>query len=328
VLPAIAADAALAWVVQAGAGRLGANERTRLGAAALVAFGPSFALISGYHGQIDSVAILPAVLALMLWERSPTSARAVKAGLLVGLGAAVKLPPLLLVSALLGSARSSREAAKLVGGALAIPAIVLAPLWVSGVDLHGVISYKGVPGWGGPSLIADPGLGWDWLTGPGFPEPNGIVNAMQDASRWIIAAMLVAFTAFIVRYRPAPIDAAVLLWLVTYAINPNFFLNYLVWGLPFFIMAGYLVEAAVLQLAVIPAMIGYYLVLSQSRSDVNGFLYVPSLIALWLFFLVASFVLARRIVRRRATHRSGIQPPLVAPAAEIIFESEGPGTRA
>jgi hypothetical protein len=48
--------------------------------------GPSFIDISGYHGQIDSVAILPAVLALMVWERRPQPTRSVRAGLLIGLG--------------------------------------------------------------------------------------------------------------------------------------------------------------------------------------------------------------------------------------------------
>src|SRR5438105_1919942 len=83
VLPAIAADAAIAWLVQAGLGRAGASDRTRLSACALVALGPAFALISGMHGQIDSVAILPAVLALVVWERGG-SRRALAAGLLIG----------------------------------------------------------------------------------------------------------------------------------------------------------------------------------------------------------------------------------------------------
>src|SRR5207302_10782054 len=105
----IAADAAIAWLVQAGLGRAGASDRTRLSACALVALGPAFALISGMHGQIDSVAILPAVLALVVWERGG-SRRALAAGLLIGRAASIKTAPGLMVLALLPSVRSRREA--------------------------------------------------------------------------------------------------------------------------------------------------------------------------------------------------------------------------
>jgi Glycosyltransferase family 87 len=313
-LGASLADVGLALAIYVYLGWRGAGERARLAGSGLVMLGPSFIAVSGYHGQIDSVAILPAVLALMLWERRATSTRAVKAGLLIGLGAAVKVPPLLLVPALLGSARSWREATKLVVAAAAVPALVLAPLWISGVDLHRVTAYRGVPGWGGLSLVVDPGLGWRWLTAPGFHGPNGATQALQDASTWITVVTLMAYSAFIVRYRPAPVDAVVLLWLAIYVFSPNFLLNYLVWGLPFFIMAGYLAEVALLQALLIAPTVAYYLSLTESRSMVDGVVYVPFLIALWLFWVGATFIVVRRIVRRRDVHRSGIQPPLVSPA--------------
>jgi hypothetical protein len=313
-LGATLADVGLALAIYTYLGWRGAGERARLAGLGLVMLGPSFIAVSGYHGQIDSVAILPAVLALMMWERRSTSTRAVRAGLLLGLGAAVKVPPLLLVPALLGSARSWREATKLVVAAAAIPALVLAPLWISGVDLHRVITYRGVGGWGGPSLVVDPGWGWRWLTIRGFHAPNGAAHALELASTRITVVTLMAYLGFVLRYRPAPVDAVVLLWLAIYVFSPNFFLSYLVWGLPFFIMAGYLVEVAVLQCLLIAPTVAYYLALSPSRSMVDGVLYVPFLIALWLFWVVATFVLVRRIVRRRDAHPSGIQPPLVSPA--------------
>ncbi len=312
------ADVGLALAIYVYLGWRGAGDRARLVGSGLVMLGPAFIATSGYHGQIDSVAILPAVLALMLWEHRPKSTRGVEAGLLIGLGAAVKLPPLLLIPALLGSARSWREAAKLVVTAIAVPALVLAPLWLSGVNLHAVIAYTGYPGLGGLSLVVDPALGWHWMTTlqpvhNGW-TPNGAVQALQHASRWITLVTLMAYTAFILRYRPAPVDAAVLLWLSIYAVSPNFFLNYLIWGLPFFIMAGYLAEVAVLQAVLIPATVAFYLARWPSPSTAIAEVYVPSLIALWLFWVVAALVLARRIVRRRGAHRSGIQPPLVSAA--------------
>jgi hypothetical protein len=308
------ADVGLALVVYAYLGWRGTGERSRLAGATLIMLGPSFIATSGYHGQIDSVAILPAALALMLWERRPRSTRAVEAGLLIGLGAAVKTVPLLLVIPLLASARSWREGIKLVGAAGAVPAVALAPLWVAGIDLHRVISYTGVPGWGGLSLVVDPGLGWHWMTASArlFPPYSGATRALQDASSWITLLVLIVYSGFVLRYRPAPIDAAVLLWLGIYAFSPNFFLNYLVWGLPFFIMAGYLAQVAVLQAVLVVPTVAYYLTLSAGApATFDGIAYVPIMIGLWVFWVVATLGVAARIVRRRDSSPSGIQPPLV-----------------
>jgi hypothetical protein len=76
-------------------------------------------------------------------------------------------------------------------------------------------------------------------------------------------------------------------------------------------MAGYLVEVAVLQVLLIVPTVGYYLALWPSKSALTGTLYVPSMIALWVFFAIATFVLVRRIVKRRPAHRPDVQPPLV-----------------
>ena len=81
-VPAMAADVGIAWIVQAHLGRRGADENKRLAAAGLVLLGPAFIAISGYHGQIDSVAILPAVAAVALWD-SGGARRGLAAGLLL-----------------------------------------------------------------------------------------------------------------------------------------------------------------------------------------------------------------------------------------------------
>src|SRR5205807_5996398 len=89
-VPQILADCAIAWFVQDFLGRRGASDRTRIASATLVALGPSFWIISGFHGQIDSLATLPAVIALWLWDRSPPGTRrALEAGVLIGIGAVI-----------------------------------------------------------------------------------------------------------------------------------------------------------------------------------------------------------------------------------------------
>jgi hypothetical protein len=306
------ADIGLALAVYAYLRWRGAKERWRLAGAGLVLFGPTFIATSGYHGQIDSVAILPAVLGLMAWERRPTPSRSWEAGLLIGLGAAVKIVPLLMVLVLLPYARSWREGAKLIVAALIPLAFALGPLWIAGIDLHNVTGYAGVPGWGGLSLVLDPGLAWHNLTvGAVFFPESGLTNGLQSAARWITLGVLVVYSGFIFRYRPALIDAAVLLWLAIFAFSPNFFLTYLVWGLPFFIMAGYLLEVAALQAVLVIPTVAYYLSLWPSRSAAVGIAYVPLMFALWVFFTCATVILVTRIVKRRNSYASGVERPLV-----------------
>jgi Glycosyltransferase family 87 len=307
------ADVGLALAIYTYLGWRGARERLRLAGAALVMLGPSFIAISGYHGQIDSAAILPAVIALMVWERSSSPNRALWAGLLIGVGAAVKLPPLLLVLPLLGAAKSWGEAAKLAGAALAVVLLSLAPLWASGIDLSRVARYAGFPGWGGLSLVVEPAYGWHLFTQPIFSPyaQSGLLQTVQDNARWITAVSLAAYTAFVVRYRPAAVDAAALLWLVVYAFSPNFFLNYLVYGLPFFLMAGFLIEVAVLQALLIAPTVAYYVVLSPAHSTATGVLYVPALIALWAAWVLATLVIAWRLAERHEQNLTRVQSPLV-----------------
>jgi hypothetical protein len=313
----ILADAGIALAAYAYLGRRGAGERQQLAAAALVLVGPSFIAVSGYQGQIDSVAILPAVLAVMAWElRSPAN-RAVESGLLVGLGAAIKTVPGLVALPIVTAARSLPEALRFALAALALPVLTIAPLALAGVDLHRITDYGGVAGFGGLSLVVNPGLGMDALTGTAPAGLEGISEALSDASRWITAVLLIALAAFLLRYRPSPIDGAVLLWLAVFAFSPNFFLSYMVWALPFFIMAGYLLETAVLQAALLPATVIYYLAIGERvHEDALAAIYVVCMIALWAFWVLALVIVGRRIVRAREVHPQGVQPILTRTATE------------
>jgi hypothetical protein len=312
----ILADAAIAVAIYVYLGWRGAGERLRLAGAAVVMLGPAFIAISGYHGQLDSVAILPAVLALMAWERRPPSRRALEAGLLIGLGAAIKTVPLLVALPLLASARSWREGVRLVVPAAAVPLLIVIPFYIAEpAGVRAVAEYSGLPGRGGLSLVTDPGLGVDRLSGLILAGPSGLSLWLDHNAGLVTALGLGALAAFLVRYRPSPIDGAVLLWLGIYAFSPNFLIQYLIWGLPFFIMAGYLWESAILQVLLIPALVITYLI-PFSNPDLAAAIYLPSLIGLWAFWVVALATLARRIAKQRPAHPAGVQPPLVRLAVE------------
>lgn len=296
----ILADIGIAVAVAAYLGHRGATLRTRLTAFAVVMFGPVFVAVSGYHGQIDPVAILPAVLALLIWERRPGPRRAVAAGALIGIGGLLKTVPMLLLVPLLVSARSTRERATLVAAALAVYVLPSLPFALAEPDgYRKALAWTGVPGRGGLSVVADPSFAVDRRLSVGLAlsgTPNHVANALSRAGGPITIVAVVALAAFLWRCRPATIDAIVLLWLTVFVFSPNFILHYLVWALPFFLMAGHLRATALLQLVLIPAVVINYLSFGATTRAL-AVVYVVSLVALWLGWVVTLAVAVRGTVR-------------------------------
>jgi hypothetical protein len=285
----IASDAGIALLVQHILGMRGATERTRLTGAALVAFGPVFIGVAGYQGQIDSVAILPALAGFAVWLGGGER-RALHAGLLIGLGGSVKTVPLVLVLALLPSIRSPREAVTLVAAAAAVPLAFLAPFLA--VDAGAVwdhLTYRGFPGLGGLSLLVQPDMPLFWQSGHAY-EPNALSDALLDGGGVIVALGLVATAWLLFRFRPEPLDAAVIVWLVLWLFGVNFFIQYLVWGLPFLLARAELRAATAIQLLAGPAMLLLYL--EGSDEALVWTVYTAPMLALYALW---ALLLARRV---------------------------------
>lgn len=302
-VPSALADLAIAWLVQDYLGAKGLAERERLLAAALVALGPAFIAISGIHGQIDSAAILPAVGALSVWERDGSPRRAWWAGLLIGLGACFKTVPGLMVFALLPSARSRREAAELVLACLIFPVLSVLPfLAAAGTGWLSTLGhYHGGLGLGGLSLVAQPDLPLNWLhLGSALLNP---VSTWFLAHGQIVAVAGIALTAALVLWlrTPAP-AAAVLMWLSVYLFGVDFFMQYMVWGLPFFLMAGYLRHVLGLQLLLLgPLWVLYH---GVTHAWLASLLYIVPMLIVWLLLAVAFVVLTRRASAHRLAYSS------------------------
>lgn len=298
-VPAMAADAGIAWIVQRHLGRRGMNELTRLAAAGLVMLGPVFLIVSGYHGQIDSVAILPAVAAVALWERGG-SRRGLAAGALIGVGIAIKLVPGLMLLALLGSVRSRREAAALLGAAAAVPLLVLAPYLAHDADAvaRALVEFPPRGTAGGIGLLAS-------------LVPNAITGAVLDNANLWNALWVAAVAAVIWRTRPSPTRAAVLVWLAVYAFATGFELQYLVWGLSFLLLDGALVLAAGVQaLAFVPFVVSYG---DLFGNKLAARAFELGMLALWLAFLL---LLAHRLREALGTQRALGTPRASPPAAD------------
>jgi len=291
----IAADLALVWVVQAFLGQRGASETTRLAAAALVALGTSFVFISGYHGQIDALAILPPILALWYWDRAGPERSAVVAGVLIGVGGAIKFPPLMLLFALLPTARSIREGAVLISSAAGVVLLSLAPFLLADFDAtsEALRANKGLPGFGGISLVLQPDLAGAWLGTNRTVEMSSLSESLYDRAGLLSGAIVLAAGAVAFWLRLPPVNAAVLLFLAVYALAANFAFQYLVAGLVVFLMAGRLRAVAALQLAVlIPTVILY---VHERRDLALHNVYTPIMIAVWAAFLVALVLYLRQL---------------------------------
>lgn len=285
----IAADMGIALLVQYILGTTGASERTRLAAAGLVALGPVFFGVSAYQGQLDSVAILPALAAFVVWRRDAPN-RALHAGLLIGLGGSMKTVPLLMVLALAPSARNPRELLTLGGAAAAVPLAMLLPFLVQdpgAVKDH--LTYRGFPGLGGLSLLSAPGFPLYWQADHLLPN-NWAVRFLIDSGGLVAAAGLVVAALILWRFRPDPLDAAVVVWLAVWLFGVNFFVQYLVWGLPFMLARAELRTAAAIQLLAGPAVLLLYL--ERDEEWLLWSVYTIPMIVLWLLFAV---LLARRV---------------------------------
>jgi hypothetical protein len=282
----IAADAAIAWLVQALLRLRGASERTRLAGAALVMFGPVFFVISGYHGQVDPVAILPALLALYLWETSGSRHRALQAGLLIGLAASIKIIPGIMVLALLPSARDRREWVTLIAASAGLLLAIAAPFLIAdGRAMRAALGYVGGPGLGGLSMFVQPDLVKAFLVERFDIRATSATMTLHDGASAIVAGAVAAAGVLVLRFRPPPIEAAVLLWLVVYVFNPDWFPQYMVWGLPFFLAAGHLVKVGLVQAALVPVLLLFYL--KPWHDETLVWVYFAIMLCLWLAAVAA-----------------------------------------
>jgi hypothetical protein len=248
----IVSDLIVAWLVGSSVRARGAKTHTVAAAVGLIALSPPFIVSSAVEGQIDSVAVLPAILAIRRAQWTP-GARARSIGLLTGAGIAIKSFPILVVLAVFPSLHSARQRLFLVGWSALIPAILLAPFILR--DPTGVttaLGYRGYPGGGGLSVVVQPSL-WD--------NPSGVwseaTRLSQMAAPALTAVGVVASNAALWRSEPlVRLCAAVL---VVSLVGFNWYLQYAVWILPFLLMAGFLRASFLVQVAMLVYVAPYVL---------------------------------------------------------------------
>ncbi|MBI2371980.1 MAG: hypothetical protein HYV08_17420 [Deltaproteobacteria bacterium] len=298
-MPAILTDLGIALLLRSA--RAGGDR-----AALLYMLNPVTFLLSVYHGQLHTVAIGGAVLALWLAERG----RCAVGSAVLGLATSVRqhvgplIAPLLLRA---GELRLAVALAFVVPLALinlplllsARPDRVLAPTWA-----YGAWGYT-VPLRHAPSLLALVGLEVGSMLAP----INRTLQAYGPAAYWLWSAGFMLWS--LRRGAAEPWRSALIYFLGLYVISPGFGVQWLVWGIPFWIvvqpggalvysvLAGAFLAGTYWQFTLLPKY-GYHLTSIAgnlrilSPGDLAGLILVGLLsVVTWAWCVVCAVRLAR-----------------------------------
>jgi uncharacterized membrane protein len=232
ILP-ILADVGIATLLVAHFARLGASARRMSVVAATIMLNPVMIATSAHYGQLDSLAILPALAGVMYWDAGRPR-RATVAGLLIGVGAAIKTVPLVLTLALLPGAADRREGARAALVAVALLTAVLTPfLLADGGAVLDALGYHGIEGQAGLSTVVQPGLvPWTGV------QRSELVRTLDSINFLLVGLGLAATMSWALRVRPAAMTTAVALWLVVYLTGVHWLVQYTVWVVPFAVLTG------------------------------------------------------------------------------------------
>jgi hypothetical protein len=261
-LPAIISDLGLALLLRS---TPGGGDR----AALIYMANPLTVLLSAYHGQLHTVALVGAVFALWLADRQRFTA----GGLVLALAASVRQHYAALIVPLVRSAGAPRIATLLAFvGALAL---VNAPLLGSAHPDRVLqpISNYGLWGWTmllqhGPRVLALAGLG-------GAEAALASVNrVLETHGSWLYWLWVAGFAVWVWRHpHGSRWRAALLFVLGIYAVSTGFGVQRLLWALPFWLIVN-IREAMTYSL-----LGGAYLIASYWQWGLNTKYGVESLVA-------------------------------------------------
>ena len=192
--------------------------------AALYAFNPVSIYVTAIHGNFDAIPSLFLTLAILAAARTEDDPKGVRAGTWLGIGAAVKTYPLLILPALIAPPMRfwRRVTIALVAVGIFFAALLLPWPVIGRAAIDGVLRYRGLlVGWWGITSI-------EFLTGATLPD------AVRSAIFY--GAMGGAALLLLVRRSPAAVGALFLL-LTFFLTTAGFGLQYLLWIVPVAIVA-------------------------------------------------------------------------------------------
>lgn len=198
-----------------------ARPSARDNARFLYALSPLAVLVSAWHGQIEPIAIMLGLLALLLARRQ----HALWAGIVLGLAVASKSWPLLFAPGVFRDIPRGRWWQTTLGAVAVLAALLVSsPLLLHGSVRHDVatiLGYRSLLGsWGWTGILR-----YLHLAGLGFAGPH--VDALQHLGTLITAVTLVAVVLVFRRCSGPDLTVAVLLAFL--AVTAGFGAQYLLW---------------------------------------------------------------------------------------------------
>jgi hypothetical protein len=229
-LPAVAADVALTWLIYRSLTGMGRRPATAATFALLYALNPVSVLVTSYHGQFEAVTLLLMVTSWSFWRfgrRGHASA--------VALGFAIlnKTWPVIMLPVMWLRLRDTRSRLLYALLALGIPLAGIALyLLVFQADpmpmLRRALTHRGVPGyWGVGSVLAP--------LGESVPMAQSLFDGLS-AARNVILVAGIGLALWWTR-RQSTLDALLTVILTLLAVTVGFGIQWLVWPIPFALLA-------------------------------------------------------------------------------------------
>lgn len=228
-LPAVLADVALTGLIyRAIAVTRGRNWATYL--ALLYALNPVSLLVTSYHGQFEAITLLLLTVAWYFWEQSRRMASAGAFGLAI----LNKTWPVILLPLFFIRLRDWRQRIGFTLVALGIPVIaVLTYLFVFSADpapmLQRALTHRGVAGYWGPGAVLSP-------TAALYPALQPAMDALITVRNGLL--LVVILLSLWWTRRQSVLDAILTTLLGVFVVTVGFGIQWLVWLVPFALLAG------------------------------------------------------------------------------------------
>jgi hypothetical protein len=230
-LPAILADVGNLWIV---CRILGPRLQTRSiwWGVLLIAAAPNLILISGFHGNTDSVMMFFVLLTVYLIEQHGSSKLA---GAAFGLALCIKIAPIMLVPAIVFYLKDLRQRIVFLAFAAAAVLTCWSPfLWqVPGPINHNVIGYRSIYGHWGVSYLLE-------RLSAHFSQVAWINTVFQSSGPFVLLGAFTFLSFWMNRKasRPDLFSQCGLIFLLLLSLTSGFSVQYLCWLVPWLVELG------------------------------------------------------------------------------------------